>query len=76
MTLQMMADVTKPAQEPCFEVTKQGAAAGSLRNDLVSDLAPPRDASNTVEALHVQTVMLSYLLHVCWPSFGAFKKST
>ena len=46
--------MTKQVYVPCFETTKQRAAARMLQNVLVSVLVLPCDATNTAEALFMK----------------------
>jgi len=58
--------VTKSAQAPGFEITKQGASAGMLHNELVFDLFPSHDAINNEKASLMQTVRISFLQHILY----------
>jgi len=39
-----------------MKITVQGATADALQDDLIGDLVPPRDATNTAKAPHVIAV--------------------
>jgi len=57
-----------------MKITIQGATADALQDDLIGDLVPPRDPTNTAKAPHVIAVKFCLLPHVCWPSFEPVKK--